>query len=343
MPGSSAAEFLVELARGKAVPAILLLGHETYLRDLCRARIIDAIVPEEAREWGVSRFDALDDSLAAIFDRAQTSSLLAPRQVVFVRGIEAWEKLSDEKRDVMIEELDAYFKRPAPFTTLVFEAAALDQRLKLAKRLADRALVVAVELPDDPAARVRLAGELSVEMARELGVELDRDAAEEMAEVASVELAAAKTEMDKLAAYVGERKRITAADVEALVVTERAYTVWELSNVLAAREPGRAMVFLDSLFREGEEPAALIGSMAWMCRKLLEAQELPGHTSKFQAAGKLTMRPETAELAMRQAKRIPRQKLVAGLSALYEADSRLKSKAVNKRAIVEFLVARFAS
>jgi DNA polymerase III delta subunit len=103
------------------------------------------------------------------------------------------------------------------------------------------------------------------------------------------------------------------------------------------------MVFLDSLFREGEEPAALIGSMAWMCRKLLEAQELPGHTSKFQAAGKLTMRPETAELAMRQAKRIPRQKLVAGLSALYEADSRLKSKAVDKRAIVEFLVARFAS
>lgn len=343
MPGSSAAEFLVELARGKAVPAILLLGHETYLRDLCRARIIDAIVPEEAREWGVSRFDALDDSLAAILDRAQTSSLLAPQQVVFVRGIEVWEKLSDEKRDVMIEELDAYFKRPAPFTTLVFEAAALDQRLKLAKRLADRALVVAVELPDDPAARLRLAGELSAEMARELGVELDRDAAEEMAEVASVELAAAKTEMEKLAAYVGERKRITAADVEALVVTERAYTVWELANVLAAREPGRAMVFLDSLFREGEEPAALIGSMAWMCRKLLEAQELPGHTSKFQAAGKLTMRPETAELAMRQAKRIPRQKLVAGLSALYEADSRLKSKAVDKRAIVEFLVARFAS
>ena len=343
MSASGAAEFLDKLSRGKAVPAILLLGRETYLRDLCRARIIEAIVPEEAREWGVSRFDATDDSLAAILDQAQTSSLLAPQQVVFVRGIEAWEKLSDEKRDVMIEELDAYFKRPAPFTALVFEAAALDQRLKLAKRLADRALVVGVELPDDPATRLRLAGELAGQMARELGVELDGDAAEEMAEVASVELAAAKTEMEKLAAYVGERKRITAADVEALVVTERAYTVWELANVLAAREPGRAMAFLDSLFREGEEPAALIGSMAWMCRKLLEAQELPGHTSKFQAAGKLTMRPETAEIAMRQAKRIPREKLVAGLSALYEADSRLKSKAVDKRAIVEFLVARFAS
>ena len=166
MPASGAAEFLDKLSRGKAVPAILLLGRETYLRDLCRARIIEAMVPEGAREWGVSRFDATDDSIAAILDRAQTSSLLAPQQVVFVRGIEAWEKLSDEKRDVMTEELDAYFKRPAPFTTLVFEAAALDQRLKLAKRLADRALVVGVELPDDPATRLRLSSELAGQMAR---------------------------------------------------------------------------------------------------------------------------------------------------------------------------------
>jgi DNA polymerase III delta subunit len=65
--------------------------------------------------------------------------------------------------------------------------------------------------------------------------------------------------------------------------------------------------------------------------------------SKYQAAGELVIRPQTAEIAMRQAKRIPRRQLIAGLSALYEADSRLKSSAANPRAIMEFLVARFAS
>ncbi|MGO9642242.1 MAG: DNA polymerase III subunit delta [Candidatus Acidiferrales bacterium] len=343
MPALDAAAFLDKLSRGKPVPAILLLGRETYLRDLCRARIVETLVLDGAREWGVSRFEASDDSIAVILGQAQTPALLAPQQVVFVRGIEAWEKLGDEKRDELLEELEAYFKRPAPFTILVFEAAALDQRLKLAKRLTEQALVVSVELPEEPATRLRLAGELVGQMARELGVELDSDAAEEMAEVASIELSAARTEMEKLAAYAGERKRISAADVEALVVTERSYSVWELADLLAERNPARALVFLDSLLRKGEQPAALIGAMAWMCRKLLEAQALPAHMSKFQAAGKLMMRPQAAEIAMRQAKRIPRRQLVAGLSALCEADSRLKSSAANPRAVMEFLVARFAS
>jgi DNA polymerase-3 subunit delta len=343
MPALGADAFLEKLAKGQAVPAILLLGRETYLRDICRARIIEAMVPEGAREWGVSRFDAGGDAFDAILGRAQTPALLAPQQVVFVRGVEAWEELGEEKRDKLVEELEAYLKEPAPFTTLVFEAASLDQRLKFAKRLGEFALVVAVELPEDPAPRRRLAGEMASQMARELGVEMDREAAARMAEVASAELAAAKTEMEKLASYVGERKRITVADVEALVVTERAYVVWELADLLAAREPGKAMLFIDKLFRQGEEPVSIVGALAWMCRKLLEAQELPGHLAANQASWKLKMRPEAAEIAMRHARRIPKAKLVAGLSALYEADSRLKSKVADKRAIIEFLVARFAS
>ncbi|HEX2713083.1 MAG TPA: hypothetical protein VHM88_12870, partial [Candidatus Acidoferrales bacterium] len=54
----------------------------------------------------------------------------------------------------------------------------------------------------------------------------------------------------------------------------------------------------------------------------------------------LGMRAETAELALRQARKIRRQQLLEGLVALYEADSQLKSGAPNPRAIMEFLVAR---
>jgi DNA polymerase III delta subunit len=97
------------------------------------------------------------------------------------------------------------------------------------------------------------------------------------------------------------------------------------------------------LLREGEQPVQIVGAMAWMCRKLLEAQDLPAQTSKFQAAGRLQMRPPMAELALRESRRIPKQQLLEGLAALYEADSRLKSSAPNPRAILEFLMARFAA
>src|SRR5208282_4206765 len=50
-----------------------------------------------------------------------------------------------------------------------------------------------------------------------------------------------------------------------------------------------------------EEPAGIVGALAWMYRKLIEARDLPAHTNGFQAARQLGMRPEAAEAAVRQA------------------------------------------
>jgi hypothetical protein len=75
-----------------------------------------------------------------------------------------------------------------------------------------------------------------------------------------------------------------------------------------------------------------------MYRKLLEAQELPPNTNGYQAAGRLRMRSETAELALRQARKFSRSQLVEGMAELYGADSRLKSGGGNPRAVMESLV-----
>jgi hypothetical protein len=80
MPKIETAELLDRLAKGKPMPGILLLGQESYLRDLCRKAIIEAVLPEDAREWGVVRCDASEDEFSSILALAATPSLLAPRQ-----------------------------------------------------------------------------------------------------------------------------------------------------------------------------------------------------------------------------------------------------------------------
>jgi DNA polymerase III delta subunit len=55
------------------------------------------------------------------------------------------------------------------------------------------------------------------------------------------------------------------------------------------------------------------------------------------------MRPDAAENAVRQAHRIPKAQLLAGLVALAEADSQLKSSNPDPRAMMEFLIARLTS
>jgi DNA polymerase-3 subunit delta len=269
--------------------------------------------------------------------------MLAPRQVIFVSEVESWERLGDNSRDSLVKQVSEYLDDPAPFTVLVFEAKALDQRMRLAKMFAEKTVTVSVDLSTDPAERARLAEPLSLDMAKELGATLEPDAAEELCDILNGELAAIRTELEKLSAYVGERRKITRADIDLLVISARKYEVWDLAGMLSERKPAQALAFLDKLLRDGEAAPALLGALAWTFRKLLEAQELPAGTIGWQAASRLKMRSDAAEQAIRQSRKFPKTQLTRGLAALYEADSRLKSGGTNQRSVMEFLVTQLAS
>jgi len=336
MAQASAEKLLAHLADGKSIGAVLLLGADHYLREMCRNRIIDACVPAAARDWAVARLSARDAGWDEILERAETLPMLAQRQVIVVEEVESVEKLGEKSREEIIGRLDKYLAAPAPFTVLVLEAAALDGRQKFSKLLAEKALVVELTIGGESAAA------LAVQMAKDLGAEINRDAAALLADIVNSEPARIRGELEKLSTYALGRA-ITAADVEALVVAARKNTVWQLTEMLAGRRRRDALAFLDNLLREGEEPIGIVGALAWTYRKLIEARDLSPHTRGFQAARTLGMRPDAAEAAIRQAHRVPRSELLEGLVALAEADSRLKSSNPDPRALMEFLIARLTT
>jgi DNA polymerase III subunit delta len=150
----SSQELLARLEKGKPIPAILLLGEEVYLRDTCREQLIARFVAEPARTWAVSRYSADRGETQAALDQAQTMAMLSPQQVVFLEDAEAIEKLGEKNRDEATAQLAAYLENPAPFTVLVVEATGLDQRMKLGKLLAEKALVVECGLGENAGARL---------------------------------------------------------------------------------------------------------------------------------------------------------------------------------------------
>ncbi|HEV2197624.1 MAG TPA: DNA polymerase III subunit delta [Candidatus Acidoferrum sp.] len=334
----SANELLSRLEKGKPVPAILLLGEEPYLRDRCRTLLIERYVPEAARAWAVSRYSADRGETQTALEQAQTMAMLSPLQVVFLEDAEAIEGLGEKNRDAAVDLLTAYLADPAPFTVLVIEATQLDQRMKWGKLLTEKALVVECGLAEDLNERQTAAVAMARAMAKEQGVEFERGAAEDLAEFVAADLMRLKTEIEKLATFAAQRKQIRREDVSALVVSEKTTTVWELADILAARQGKKALEFLDRLLREGEEPLQMLGAITWMYRKLVEASEVRGVTNGWQAARALGMRPEQAQLALQSARKIPKPRLLAGLAALQRADDRLKGGREDARAVMEFLV-----
>ena len=339
MPQVSTEELLRRLQSGKLIPALLLLGEEPYLRDECRKRLIEKLVPEAARTWAVSRYSAARGETQAALDQAQTMAMLSPQQIVFLENAEAVEKLGEKNRDERIAQLETYLKNPAPFTILVVEATKLDQRMKWGKLLVERTLAVQCSLGDDPEARLKSAVAFARSIAGEMRVEFEKGAAEDLAEMVAADLLRLKTEIEKLATFAVEKKLITRNGVAAMVISEKTTTVWELADLLAARKSAKALEFLERLLREGEEPLSIVGAMAWMYRKLIEASELKGIANGWQAARALAMNPEKAELAVQAARKIPKAQLLAGLRALQQADDRLKGGAEDARTVMEFLVA----
>ena len=336
-------ELLGRLEKGKPVAAILLLGEEVYLRDACREQLIERFVPEAARTWAVSRYSAERGETQAALEQAQTMAMLSPQQVVFLEDAEAIEKLGEKNRDEAVAQLGAYLEDPAPFTVLVVEVTVLDQRMKLGKMLAEKALVVECGLGENAGERQAAAVALARAIGKEQGVEFEKGAAEDLAEFVAADLMRLKTEIDKLATYAAEKKIIARADVTALVISEKTTTVWELADLLASRQPKKALEFLDRLLRDGEEPLQMLGAITWMYRKLIEASEVKGVTNGWQASRALGMRPEQAELALRNARKISKPRLLAGLHALRNADDRLKGSGAEPRTVMEFLVAQLTS
>src|SRR4051812_71763 len=299
MPHITTENLTARLEKAKPFPVLLLLGDEPYIRGTWRTQIVDKLIPDAARDWAVCRYSADRGETGNALQQAQSLPMLSSRQVIFLQDVEKIEKLGEKSREAAIEELEAYLENPAPFTLLVLEATALDQRMKLAKLLTEKAQVLEIGLGEDPeqrqAAAVRFAGVI----AKEQKVEFDSGAAEDLAEYVAADLMRLRNEIIKLATYAGDRKRISRQDVSALVISEKTTTVWELADLIAAREQKKALEFLDRLLRDGEEPLPMLGAITWMYRKLIEASDLKGVSNGYQAARALAMNPERAEAALR--------------------------------------------
>jgi len=64
--------------------------------------------------------------------------------------------------------------------------------------------------------------------------------------------------------------------------------------------------------------------------------------NEWQAARQLGMRAESAAIALKSARRIPREKLLSGMRALQECDDRLKGGSRGANVALDFLIAQLA-
>src|SRR5246127_4431755 len=98
----------------------VLAGDEIFLLDRCREAVLKIFVPPDLKDFCLSDLDLSSTPIFDVLDRAQTPSLMAPFQVIFVRNVRQLYTRGAKKDE--FAALDRYFRSPNPQALLIFIA-----------------------------------------------------------------------------------------------------------------------------------------------------------------------------------------------------------------------------
>src|SRR5215472_4409911 len=351
--------FVNEIASPSSIkPGYVLIGDEIFLYDRCRKAVLATLVPEDFRDFSLHDLDLADTSIFEVLDRAQTPSLMAPFQVLFVRGLKGLYGRGSKKDE--FAAIDAYFRSPNPQALMLFVADHLripaDLRKmdyqdkerfdRIRETLGEWCGMVELARVDETDAMRWVAT-----TAESRGVKFDPDAARELVDALGADMMMIASEFEKLLLYVEGKGRVTLGDVETMVLAAKQRSLYELTDAISAKDRPRALALLHGLLNasDGGEDAAIghLYMLARTFRQMLIISEKNVRDSRaiWQALWQgFRMPPFAADDLIRQARRYKsRRELTRALRLIARADLELRSSPPDKRLVLERLVLNLAT
>ena len=344
--------------QGALKPGYVLAGDETFLLDRCRAAVLKGFVPQEMRDFCLSDLDLGSTTIFEVLDRAQTPSLMAPFQAIFVRNVRQLYTRGAKKEE--FAALERYFKSPNPQAVLLFVAdfvripndvrrMEMDDKNRY-ERLAETlgahcGMVELARVGEEDAMR------WAAVTAQEAGTRLEPDAARELVDALGADMMLIASELEKLLLYTGGRGRITLGDVETMVLAAKQRSLYELTDAISQHNRARALAILHGLLNSSDagEDAA-IGHLYMLARTfgqmlVILEENVRDSRAIWQALWQgFRIPPFAAEDLIRQARRYKgRRELTRALRLIARADLELRSSPPDKRLVLERLVYDLAS
>jgi len=336
----------------------VLAGDEIFLLERCRRAVLKAFVPEELKDFCLSDLDLVTSTIFEALDRAQSPSLMAPFQVVFVRNIRSLYTRGAKKEE--FAALARYFKSPNPQALVIFVADFIRipsnlQRMemddknrfeRLTETLGEHCgMVELARVNEDDAMR------WAVATAQEAGVKLDPDASRQLVDALGADMMMIASELEKLLLYTSGQAKITLEDVETMVLGAKQRSLYDLTDAISLHDKARALALLHGLLNSSDagEDAAIghLYMLARTFRQMLVVLEKNVRDSRaiWQALWQgFRLPPFAVDDLIRQARRYKnRKELTRDLRLVARADLELRSSPPDKRLVLERLVYELAS
>ncbi len=304
-------ELCAEL-RQRVRPAYLLAGGEPLLQQEALAAILDAALPESARDFNLDRLDGASTAAGVLLDAVRMLPVLAPRRVVVLQEPEARRGAAKALGKALTDAVASLEDDGS--SVLIVRASRIDRRSAWVKAFREPAAVVDCEAPTRKPALLAF---VRAEADRQ-GLTLGRGVAELLVERVGPHLLALRHELAKAALFAGDSREVGVAHASELTSDLAEEPIWDLTDAIGEGHTAEALSVLTKLVGAGAPPPVLLGALASHFRRLL----------RLRSGASVSAPPFVRKKLERQASRLTPRRARDCLRAIHETDEALKGAGV---------------
>jgi DNA polymerase-3 subunit delta len=325
-------EFLKEVAENHMQSVYLMVGEEKLFHEELLSAVLEHILPGDAVEFNLSKLNAAETEVGALFDQLETPPFFGQARVVYLFGLETAKNGIDEALLNVANHLaDGVF--------LLISAIKLDGRKKVHQELQKQFKVVncnklnLTELPVWVGKR-----------AQNSGLRLTPFQTGLISQRIGPDLVRIRTELEKIQTFAGIEGKVSDAALNDLLPLEPEPNIFGLIDAVAAGNPRQGIPRLQELLDAGEPELKILSTLAKQFRNIAAALSAKNQGLNHRLlASQLGINPYVAEKSFAQAARFSLSDVHRAISRLLWADFRIKTGQRDPRLELELAVVEICS
>ncbi len=300
----------------------LLYGEEPYMIRYYKNKL-KKMLSNEGDDMNVSFFEGNSLPFEEIGDLGNTLPFFAEKRLIFLENTELFKK-SNEMADMLAGFPDT--------TYVVFAEKQIDKRNRLYKWIQKAGCVTECTLQREKEL-VPWAGRYL----KEYGKSISKDTVEYLISKVGVQMDMLVNELDKVAAYAGDRPEVTAGDVDAICSGQAVGKIFDMIDGVIAGESETVFRLYGDLLELKEPPMRILHLLGRHLNILLQIKEMKGYSDRDVAA-KVGIPYFTVRKYKSQAGHFMRKTLISLLQARVEAEERFKTGRMEEKLAAEFFL-----
>ena len=251
---------LEDLNKGEFKKAYLLFGEESYLKNLYKNKLKEALIPQ-GDTMNFSSYEGKSIDVRAVIDQAETMPFFADKRVLLIENSGFF-----KNANVQMAE---YIPQIPESTCMIFVEDEVDKRGKVYKAVKSAGRVVELGRQDEKTLTRWILGTLKKEHRN-----ITESTMHLFMEKTGTDMENIQRELEKLVCYTLGRDVITVEDVEAVCTTRTVNKIFDMINAIAEKKQKRALDLYYDLLALKEPPMRILFLITRQFNLLMQVKEL---------------------------------------------------------------------